>query len=77
MQWTVHGPDSEYLELPEAARYLGVSARTFRRLVAAGHLPKPVRAGRANGRWHWLDLVAYLHLRSRGVDPAAAKPLEE
>lgn len=76
--WTLDGPDHEYVTLSDAAKYLGVSQRTVRRLVTSGHLPPPVRVGRGTGgRFKWLDLVAYLHLVSRGVDFAAAKPLPE
>ncbi len=44
---------------PDAARLLGVSARTFRRLDAAGLLPASIRLGRLH-RWSVAELAAWV-----------------
>jgi predicted DNA-binding transcriptional regulator AlpA len=41
----------------QAAALLDVSRSTFRRYVAAGLLPQPVRIGSAT-RWRWADIEA-------------------
>ncbi len=40
--------ETKLLTVPQACRQLGVSDRTFRRMVASGEFPQPIRRNR---RW--------------------------
>jgi predicted DNA-binding transcriptional regulator AlpA len=55
---TANRPPNPYLVSDkQAAALLDVSRSTFRRHVAAGLLPPPVRLGGAT-RWRWADIEA-------------------
>jgi excisionase family DNA binding protein len=47
------------LRAPQVARTLGISERTLRRLVGAGHAPEPIRLGR-RVLWSVEELDAWL-----------------
>lgn len=65
MRRLVDGPDKDLLSAREAAAWLGVGLTLFRELVASGTFPAPIKLGRHKAqRWHWLDVVAFAHLRS-------------
>ena len=62
-------PKSEVNELPRTAgmsrasqikRYLPVSISTFKRLIAQGRAPKPVRLGRRVTAWNNADIHEWL-----------------
>lgn len=65
MRRLVDGPDKDLLSAREAAAWLGVGLTLFRELVASGDFPPPIRLGRHRAqKWHWLDCLAFAHLRS-------------
>lgn len=65
MRRLIDGPESDLVSAREAARWLGCGLTLFRELVTSGEFPAPIRLGRRKAmRWHWLDVVAFAHLRS-------------
>lgn len=67
MERTVYAPDKETLDESEAAWWLGIKEGVFKKLVERGVLPPGIPFGPRTHRWHWMDLVAVLHLLSRGA----------
>jgi hypothetical protein len=59
-------PEKETLDETEASIWLNVKVGVFRSLVKRGCLPPGMPFGPRTLRWHWMDLVAYTHLLSRG-----------
>lgn len=57
--------DYALLTEEQAARALGVSVSTLRRLVADGLFPPAFAVSSARRGWLRQDVEAYLHLRSR------------
>jgi hypothetical protein len=68
---TIQAPDTDTLDDEQAARWLGIKVGVWRKMVAAGVAPQPMRFGTRTPRWHWMDVVAVLHLLSRGMPGAA------
>jgi predicted DNA-binding transcriptional regulator AlpA len=65
MRRLVDGPDTDLLSARQCAAWLGIGLTLFRELVTSGEFPAPIRLGRRKAnRWHWLDAVAFAHLRS-------------
>jgi predicted DNA-binding transcriptional regulator AlpA len=65
MQRTINAPDTEWLSAEECARWLGISPGVFRGLVLRGEFPRPVKVARRVVKWPWMDVVSYIHFRSR------------
>ena len=66
----IDGARRDWLSDEQCARWIGVSTTLFHQLVDAGRFPAQVvlgRGGRKPAKWHWLDAVAYMHLRGRGL----------
>ena len=77
MRRLIDGPERDLVSAQEAARWLGCGLTLFRELVASGEFPAPIRLGRHKAtRWHWLDVVAFAHLRSinREAETAEGTP---
>lgn len=58
MQRTIDAPDKEWLTLPEMAKWLGIGAKTVRRMLSDGEIPPGVPMGRGRAMWSWRDAVA-------------------
>jgi predicted DNA-binding transcriptional regulator AlpA len=56
-QRSVEGPAQDFLTLSEVVKYLRLSKRTLRRLVAAGEFPRPLRTSPQTRVWDWEDLL--------------------
>ena len=65
MERTIRAPDQEWLTDREAAKWLNLSRTMFNALVEAGEIPPAMELGPRCTRWHWMDVVAYAHLRMR------------
>lgn len=67
----IDGPNSQFLGTIAAAKWLGVSRPTFRRLVGLDQheltIPGIREWMRPNmlGRWNWFDLVVLAHIIAR------------
>jgi len=59
-------PKAELLGVDDVAATIGVSVRSVWRLVSGGHLPEPVRVGRA-ARWRRRDVERFLGSLKPGV----------
>jgi predicted DNA-binding transcriptional regulator AlpA len=65
----IDGPRNDWLSAEEVAAYLRIGTSLLAELRAAGDFPSPVKLGSRRAiRWHWLDVVAWGHLRSIARD---------
>ncbi len=69
MQRLLDGPERDWLSAEQVCEYLGIGETRFRELVEGGLFPPPVVLGGRDRlqKWHWLDAVAFMHLRGRGL----------
>lgn len=58
--------EQDWANIESVAGWLGVSARTIRRLVASGKLPPPLKVGTA-ARWKKQDIATYLGVKVRDL----------
>lgn len=58
MRREIDAPDTEWLSLPQLAKWLGIGQSTVRALVSAKEIPPPVKLGHKTHVWHWQDAVA-------------------
>ncbi len=67
MERKVNAPDKETLDSMECAQFLGIGEGVWDGIVKRGEAPKGIPFGKKTVRWHWMDVVAVLHMMSRGV----------
>lgn len=53
---------------------MGVTPKFFDFLVSDGQLPEGVLLGHRRKYWHWMDLVAWSHMRKRKAGEPEKKP---
>lgn len=58
--------DVRLLRDREVAELIGLDRRTFRRYVASGEAPQPIRLGRRATRWRLSDIREWLDAAPQG-----------
>src|SRR5262245_14497921 len=64
---TVSGPEKDWLTREECAIALGITSKALDKMHRTGKFPPPIEVINGRPMWHWFDVVAYMHLLSRGV----------
>jgi predicted DNA-binding transcriptional regulator AlpA len=77
MQRTIHGPEKEWLDLTDVLLWIGVSEGTLRRWIRDKQFPPGVNVGGKSLKWGWLDVVAFMHLRSRIPGEGDGTPVDD
>ena len=76
MARTLDAPARDLLSAAECASWLGIGLSTFTRLWHEGKFPPPLAFGERRAlRWHWMDLLAYVHLRIRFGETETPPPV--
>jgi hypothetical protein len=76
VQRIIDGPrGGEFLTTAQAARYVGLNAQQFEKLIALEDWIRPVYFGRRKKTWRWMDVVCFAHIyQAREAIRQAASP---